>query len=187
METLLRKWWVILLQGILLIVLSIYVFNHPGATLVGLSFWISLLILLAGVAGIIGWFLSEKNQREPFGLVWSIFSALFGVLLLSRIGFAMDMFTNLLGFWMVLIGVWLAQEGWGKRNAGAMGWVTLIAGLLSIVTGLMVIFNIVLGAIAVSTLVGLQMLLAGIGLIVLAFVKRSVVGHVKEAISQKFQ
>lgn len=181
MESNFRKWWVILIQGILLIMLSFYVFNHPGATLVGMAFWMSLFILVAGVTGIIGWFVAEKQQRETYQLVWSIASALFGVLLLSRIGFAMDMFTNLLGFWMVLTGVWLTQNGWVGRNTGAMGWITLIAGVLSVVAGLMVIFNIGVGAIAVSTLVGLQLLLAGIGLIVLALVKHKLVSHVKDA------
>ena len=54
MQTLFRKWWVILIQGILLIGLSMYVFSHPGITLAAIALWLSVLILISGVAGLLG-------------------------------------------------------------------------------------------------------------------------------------
>jgi uncharacterized membrane protein HdeD (DUF308 family) len=184
MQTLLKKWWIILLQGILLVFLSIYVFNHPGATLIGLTFWLSLMIFFAGIAGIIGWLMSNKNQRETGNLLWSIVSAAFGFLLLMKIGFAMDLLTNLLGIWMIMTGVWLLRTGWTHKDGESTGWFVLIAGLVSLVAGIMVIFSIAAGAVAVSTLVGLQLLIAGIGLIMLSFIKKKLVGSIKEEASK---
>ena len=184
MQTLLRKWWVILVQGILLIILSIYVFNHPGATLLSITFWISLLILCAGLAGVLGWLLGNAEQRENSSLLWSIASALFGLLLITKIGFAMDLLTNLLGVWMIMTGAWLAQQGWANRSNGSLGWITLILGLLSMIAGVLVIFNITAGAAALSTIVGLQLLFAGIALIALALIKKKVVGIVKDKITE---
>ena len=43
-QVLFRKWWVLLLQGILLIVLSIYIFNYPVDVLAGISFWFGLIV-----------------------------------------------------------------------------------------------------------------------------------------------
>jgi uncharacterized membrane protein HdeD (DUF308 family) len=189
MQTLFQKWWVILVQGILLVILSFYVFNHPVVALATLSFWISLMILFAGLAGIIGWFAAGPEQRETTDLLWSIASALLGLLLLAKIGFAMDLFTNLLGIWMIITGGWLIKHGWANKDNGASGWITVITGVVSIIVGLIVIFNIAAGAVAVSTLVGLQLLLAGIGLIILSLIKRKVVGKVKDAaanIQKKF-
>ena len=43
LQLLFRKWWVILLQGILLIILSIYIFQHPVEVLAGISLWCGIL------------------------------------------------------------------------------------------------------------------------------------------------
>ena len=48
LQLLFRKWWVVLLQGVLLIILSIYIFQNPVAVLAGISFWCGLLVLAAG-------------------------------------------------------------------------------------------------------------------------------------------
>jgi uncharacterized membrane protein HdeD (DUF308 family) len=45
-QLLFRKWWLILIQGILLIILSMYIFNNPVIVLAALSFWLSVLGLL---------------------------------------------------------------------------------------------------------------------------------------------
>lgn len=180
MQLLLKKWWVILIQGILLIILSIYVFNHPGATLLGLTFWISILIFISGLAGIAGWLFANAEERDTSGLLWSVASTLFGLLLITKIGFAMNLLTNLLGFWMILTGGWLMQQGWTSKHNSSIGWIVFIIGLLSVIAGLMVMFNIAAGAIAVSTLIGIQFLIAGIALIILSFVKKKIVSVVKD-------
>ena len=49
LQLLFRKWWVVLLQGILLIILSFYIFQHPVEVLTGISLWCGLLVLGAGL------------------------------------------------------------------------------------------------------------------------------------------
>ena len=46
MTTLFRKWWIILLQGILLIIISFIFFNNPAEVLAVISFWVGLLTLI---------------------------------------------------------------------------------------------------------------------------------------------
>jgi uncharacterized membrane protein HdeD (DUF308 family) len=183
MQMLLKKWWLVLLQGILLIILSIYIFNHPGEALVSFTLWLSILVFAAGVIGIIGWFFLDKQDRSKSELIWSSMTLLFGILLLARIGFAMEFFSAILGIWMVITGFWLIRNGWDMKNADNSGWVILIAGLLSVVTGIMVIFNLSTAAIAVSTIIGFQMLITGIGLIILAIIKRKIANEFGKVIS----
>ena len=64
LQLLFRKWWVVLLQGILLIILSIYIFQNPVEVLAGISFWCGLLVLAAGLLGIIAWLAADKPERE---------------------------------------------------------------------------------------------------------------------------
>ena len=77
LQLLFRKWWVILLQGILLIILSFYIFQHPVEVLAGISLWCGLLVLAAGLLGITAWLASDKAESESMSLLWSILSAAF--------------------------------------------------------------------------------------------------------------
>lgn len=173
------KWWILLLQGILLLVLAFYISNHPEATLAGLTFWISLLVLGAGVTGLLGWLLQSKAERETPDMVWSLASALFGLVLLVKLQFAMQLLTNILGIWMIITGVWVLRSGWQYRQSGGSGWIMIIAGLLSVIAGFFVIFDLAAGAVAVTTLLALQLILAGIALILLALLKRRIIGKLK--------
>ena len=84
-QLLFRKWWVVLLQGILLIILSIYIFQNPVEVLAGISFWCGLLVLAAGLLGIIAWLAADKSEREGMSLFWSILTAAFGLLMLLHL------------------------------------------------------------------------------------------------------
>jgi uncharacterized membrane protein HdeD (DUF308 family) len=55
----------------------------------------------------------------------------------------------------------------------------IIAGLLSVIAGFFVIFDLAAGAVAVTTLLALQLILAGIALILLALLKRRIIGKLK--------
>src|SRR5437667_256392 len=85
-------------------------------------------------------------------------------------------------WWMVLTGVLLAQSGWSLKRENSFGWAMVVAGVLSAVAAVMMIFNVGTAAVGISTLFGLQVLLTGIVLVLLAFAKKVVTGRVKDKI-----
>jgi uncharacterized membrane protein HdeD (DUF308 family) len=94
----------------------------------------------------------------------------------------MKILTVIFGLWMLLTGVLLAQSGWSLKRENSFGWAMVIAGVLSAVAAVMMIFNVGTGAVGISTLFGLQVLLTGIVLVLLAFAKKVVAGRVKDKI-----
>jgi uncharacterized membrane protein HdeD (DUF308 family) len=182
LKLLFRKWWVILLEGILLIILSIYIFNNPVAVLAGLSLWFGVLVVISGVIGIIKWFFTDTLEREEMSLLWSIFTAAFGVLLLNHVLVTMKTLTLVFSVWMLITGMKLIQSGWLLKARSSSGWLMILVGLLSATAAVMMFFNIGMGAIGISTVLGLQVLLTGIALMFLSFAKKAVVSIVKEKI-----
>jgi uncharacterized membrane protein HdeD (DUF308 family) len=69
LKLLFRKWWLILVQGILLIILSILIFQNPAEVLAGISFWFGLIVLGAGIIGIIAWLAADKAEKEHISLL----------------------------------------------------------------------------------------------------------------------
>jgi len=176
---LLRRWWVILLQGILLIILSVFIFNNPETVLAGISIWFALIVIFTGMLGIISWMAAGKAEREDMSLLWSILTFIFGLLMLFHLLATMKIITVILGVWILISGVWLFKNGWSYKNGNPGGWIIIILGVLSVVVALMIIFNIGTGAVALSTLLALQLFLIGISLILLSFAKKIALGNIR--------
>lgn len=104
LQTMLKKWWLILVQGILMIILSIFIFNNADAVLAGISIWFGVIVLLTGVVGVISWLASTSSERETGSLIWSLLTGLFGVLMLMHLFATMKMLTIIFGIWMLLTG-----------------------------------------------------------------------------------
>ena len=68
------------------------------------------------------------------------------------------------------------------KKQNSFGWIMVIAGVLSAVAAVMMVFNIGTGAVGISTLLGLQVLLTGIALVLLSFTKKIVAGRIKDKI-----
>ena len=58
----------------------------------------------------------------------------------------------------------------------------VIAGVLSAVAAVMMVFNIGTGAVGISTLLALQVLLTGLALVLLSFARKVLAGRIKDKI-----
>jgi uncharacterized membrane protein HdeD (DUF308 family) len=172
---LLKKWWVLLLQGILLIVLGIFIMRYPGKMLLGLSVWLGILTLMAGTVGLFGYFGTPKEERETTGLLWSILTIVFAFLLLGNIVVTMKLLIIFFGSWVSVTGIFLVRQGWELKNRSGFGWFVLILGAIAAVAGLMMAFNLHKGVIGISLFLGFQAIFLGFDFILIGLLKRGVV------------
>jgi uncharacterized membrane protein HdeD (DUF308 family) len=179
METIFRKWWVILLQGILLIIIGFIFFNNPGEVLTVISLWIGIITLATGIMGLFAYFITKNEGADNNSLWWSIVTLLLGLLMVAKVGLTMKVITVIFGCWVLLTGIFLLSEGWKHRQAGITGWIMVLGGILSVFAGIAIIFDVRTGAVWISTLLGIQALIAGIGFILLAFIKKRLVKEIK--------
>ena len=96
----------------------------------------------------------------------------------------MKALTVIFGCWVLLTGVWLLSAWWTHRRSGLPGWIMLLGGILSVFAGVVIIFDLVAGAVWISTLLGIQAVLTGVGLIMLAFIKRSLVRDIRNSLTR---
>lgn len=164
-----RKWWVGLVQGIILIILSIYIFYKPLDAMKGISVWIGLLILFTGLVGTVTWFSADK--RENTSLLWSILTIAFGLVMLLNLFAASKIVTILFGLWMVFLGLHFIESGLVFMKHKPFRWVTVFTGVLCIVGAGVLIFGWGTGM-GVNMFIGVQILFAGIALVIFAFVKK---------------
>jgi len=168
-----RKWWVTLIQGILLLIFSFYIFGNPIIVLHSISIWIGVAVLLSGAIGLVAWLLDNEADRETMALIWSLVTAIAGVLMLANIFSMMKAVTVVFGSWMLLAGLAVFYSGLKARKINSLGWGAVIAGLLAALGGLGMILNINSGAIGISSLLGISVLLTGIAIVLLAMIKKT--------------
>jgi len=77
LNLLVRKWWVVLIQGILLLLLSFYIFRNPATVLTTVSIWIGLLIFLSGVVALFSSFANDKSEHKLLLILWAALTIVF--------------------------------------------------------------------------------------------------------------
>lgn len=164
-----RKWWVGLVQGTVLIILSIYIFINPLNAMQGISVWIGVLILFTGLVGMFSWF--SADNRENTSLLWSILTIAFGLVMLLNLFEASKIVEILFGLWMVFLGLHFIESGIVFMKHKPFRWVTVFTGVLCIVGAGVLIFDWGTGM-GVNMFIGVQLLFAGIALVIFAFVKK---------------
>ena len=111
-----RKWWVILLQGIFMIVLSIIIFNNPDAVLSTLAFMLGVIVIATGLIGLIAWFVITKEKRDMFSLIGSSTVLIIGIIMVTNTGITMKAITLLFGLLVAAVGVILISGSWNERK-----------------------------------------------------------------------
>jgi uncharacterized membrane protein HdeD (DUF308 family) len=175
-KPIIRPWWVAMIQGIALIIMSIYVLNNPLNALKGISVWIGILIFFTGIVGIISWLFADRDAREVGGLIWSLITFVLGILMLMHLFATTRMITILFGLWMVFLGLHFIESGLIFKKHQPFRWTTVIAGLICIFAAVVLIFNLGTGA-GASLFIGVQMLLGGIALIIISFARKEMANN----------
>ena len=177
-STLFRTWWVLLIQGILMIALSILIFRNPGAVLAATAFYVGLLVVIAGVVGIIAYFANEKGKREIGTLLGSAAILIVGLMMISNLLITGKAITIFFGLLVSLVGIVLLSGSFNERKNWSLWWIIALLGAGAIITGVKSMLDIYSGAESISSLIGVAVLLSGIGLIFLGFLKKKILNAI---------
>ena len=159
-------WWLVLLQGIVLIVLGVLLLTDPGITVVVLIQFLGIYWLIKGIFDIVSIFINHA------GWGWKLFSGILGIIagliILNHpiwspliIGATLVIMLGVLG--IVMGGISLVQAFRGG------GWGTGILGAVSIVFGLYLLLNVGATTLALPWVLAIFALVGGIAAIVMSF------------------
>ena len=180
LRTIIKPWWAIILMGVLFIITAIIIFKNPATTLVAVAFWIGWLVLFAGFAAVVSYFAAEKEERQTSTILVGIGTVFAAFLMISKFVITIKAITILFGIILLAIGIWLISFAWRLRAQLSMWWLTGLIGLAAVIIGLKSIWDIQAGAEAISNMMGIGFLFAGIGLLVLGYFKKQLVHSAKE-------
>lgn len=185
MKFLTSSWWITLFQGIIMIALSVMILRNPVTVLTTLAMWVGLLVFLGGIAGILSYVFTRKENRSTIFLITGIITFLLGGAMLTNLGTTERIMSMLFGVAFAMIGAMLLYDAWRAQKHWSSWWIAGMLGLGAVVIGIASIFRTSSGASAISLFLGISTMSSGIGLIILAFVKRNIVHAIKNAVDRK--
>ncbi len=170
MERILKNWWMILIKGIILIILSFVVFQYPVGASVGFSVYLGIALLLAGAFLIVG-SLSMRETLDNWGwrLAEGIIDVLLAFFIFTHAGLTAETLPLILGFWIMFYGVLMTIDAIGaSKDAGSNRWANIALGIMITLLGYFISSNLLAGAISISLFMGLAFLLLGIVYVLLS-------------------
>ena len=162
-------WWLVLIEGIALIILGIFFLTSAGATTIVFVQALGIYWLIRGIFYIVAIFLDSTAWG------WKLFAGIVGILagiailqhpLLSpfMVGSVLVIVLGVQGLLVGIVGLIQAFQG--------AGWGAGILGAVSIIIGLWLLFNIGAATLALPWAIGLLAIVGGIAALVMAFQMR---------------
>lgn len=164
-----KKWWVLLIRGILLIVIGLLAFVNP---LVWVTF-VGIYMLVEGVSMLFSGISNESpgQSRGPL-IIIGVLSLLAGLIILWRPGLSLITLTYVIAAWAIVAGVLTIISAIRLREEIDNEWWLVISGVLAVIFGVLVFTGgeagIIAGSFAIASVFGIFAVVVGILSIVLA-------------------
>ncbi|HMQ68971.1 MAG TPA: HdeD family acid-resistance protein [Ignavibacteria bacterium] len=173
LEKIQKKWWLVLLRGILAVIFGIIALVSPGIVLISLLFYFGFVALFSGIFLIIEG-IAVKDDDRGIRIMEGILSLIFGILFIAMPGFVISFVMYFIAFWAIIGGIMQIIYAIKLRKEITNEWMAVFNGVITLIFGILVLTNIFAGASTLVMLFGIFALISGFLLIGLSFKVKSV-------------
>lgn len=164
-----RRWWLLLVRGILAILFGLLAFLWPGLTIIILTALFAAYALVDGIFALV----LGIHARWWVEAVLGVLGIVAGILAFFYPGLTALTLLLIIGAWAILHGIIEIAAAIQLRKVIANEWALILAGVCSIIFGIILFARPRIGALAVVWIIGFYALILGIILVMLSFrVKR---------------
>jgi len=161
-----KKWWVLLLRGILLIIIALLAFVSP---LVWVTF-VGIYILVDGVTMLMSGFSDQPAGQRHWPLViLGVLGLIARLLILWNPALGAITLTTIIAVWAVIGGILTIVSALRVREEIDNEWWLVLSGALSIIFGILVFQNVLAGILTIAWVFGVFAVVVGVLSIALAF------------------
>jgi uncharacterized membrane protein HdeD (DUF308 family) len=161
-----KKWWVLMIRGILLIIIGILAFIAPETWI----YFVGAYALIDGMVMLFSGFGDQPPGQSRWPLIiFGILGLIAGLILLWRPDIGGLTLTYVIAIWAIVGGILTIISALRLREEIDNEWWLIISGVLGIIFGILVFNNVIAGFLAIATVFGVFAILMGILSIVLSF------------------
>ncbi|MGN0180432.1 MAG: HdeD family acid-resistance protein [Monoglobaceae bacterium] len=153
-----------IISGVLMVLTGVILLCNPRATLVSLAWLIGVFALISGIAAVIFYFTSVKGMIGSGAILFDgIADIILGLLFLNNGFIVAKVLIFIFGLWLAVSGIEkIIHSVDMKKLYFQYWWTELLLGILCSILGICSIITPMTGAIAISILIGIGLILHGI-------------------------
>jgi len=163
-----RRWWLLAVIGAITAVLGVIVILRPITGVFALAVFIAAGFIISGIGDIVA---SGRWPRPWVPVVWGLVSLAAGVVTIVWPSITLEVLAVVIGILLILRGVVAAMGALADRPTAWGLW--LVIGLLEVVVGVAAIAWPDITILVVAIIIGIDLLIAGLVELVIAFQLRS--------------
>lgn len=151
-----KMWTTSVITSTLLIILGLFLFFQPEATISIIAYTIGGIIIISGVGTLYKSF--KKNQINGFNLelTLAVITIIAGLIVILNKEALASLFPLILGIWIIISSTTKLQYAFTLKTMNNQSWIsTLIVAILMMLWGILLIVNPFKGALAITKLIGL--------------------------------
>lgn len=172
-----RRWWVHLVRGVILIALAIFAIFWPIDTLIVLAQLVALFILVFGIFAFIAGLVSRETRWSL--ILEGVIGIVLGVFVLIRPDITLLIFAIFLAIWAIFLGILELVAAYQLKKVLAGDWILILSGILSILFGIILLLLTKETLEVLIWIIGFYALFFGVILCVFAFKLRSLLNKAK--------
>ena len=167
LKALLKKWWLVLILGIVAVGLGIWVCTQVGAGLEIIKTLVMVYFLASGIAGAIAVFMHRKEiPAWGWDFAAELLMIALGIAIISFPGMPESIVLVLFDVGFIFAGVKLLTASIALKKYGAKGWGWVLAlAILTIILGILLAINPVAAILSMNFMVAFAMISSGITMI----------------------
>lgn len=169
-QSVLKKWWTLILRGVLSIIFGILVIGNPAITLAILILWFGIFIIADSVLALFSVF-SHWNDKEDKWLlvVEGLITLSLGLLITISPIATVSLFILFIALWAIFSGVSRIASGIQlRKEIEGEGWM-ILGGALSVIFGFIFITQPAIGLATVALFIGIFSIAIGLVMVMLGW------------------
>src|SRR5687767_5650651 len=161
-----KKWWVLLIRGILLIIIGLLAFVSPLTWVI----FVGIYILIDGITMLLSGFSDQPagQSRWPL-LILGVLGLIAGLIILWDPELGGVTLTYVIAAWAVVGGILTIISAIRVREEIDNEWWLVLSGILAVIFGILVFTDVLAGILTIAWIFGIFAVVVGILSIVLAF------------------
>lgn len=181
LERIFGKWWLMLLEGICLIIIGIFTIFNSSLALTTLIWCIGLYLGIMGVFYIIAaiFYHQKLGTNMTYGIIHGIINLIICAIFVFAPGMVVTIFMILIGIWAIISGILLLATCGSSTGAAKIG--KIILGLLLILFGILTFFNPFGPANVFTIILGIVLTIYGVFLALQSFSMKQDYAAIKKA------